>query len=242
MVKIGEGTLTERDKWNRLTHEQVKTLVIEINLQVSQIIKEIQVELEQLTIISPVHEWYNMVFRFERKLKALRDSFPPYSAESYRSLGELRHRNILREFKEFCERRDYQERYLGLKAEVLALEEIVLEQGKVKSKQKEIRKQITELAKQMDSDHAALEDGKTGIQNITSTIIREKKSMQREISQMKGSRANALQRLTELRQTLKQKEILLKETTEQRQRVEAALEKEKKENHRLKKILNESLV
>ena len=242
MVKIGDGTLTERDKWNRLTHEQVKRLLIEINLQVSQIIKEIQVELEQLTIKSPLHEWCNMVFRFERKLKALSDSFPPYSAESYRSLGELRHRNILREFKEFCERRDYQERYLGLKAEILALEEIVLEQGKVRSKQKEIKKQITELAKQMDSDHAALEDAKTAIQNITSTIIREKKSMQREISQMKGSRANALQRLTELRQTLKQKEILLKETTEQRQRVEAALEKEKKENRRLKKILNESLV
>ena len=119
----------------------------------------------------------------------------------------------------------------GLKAEILALEEIVLEQGKVRSKQKEIRKQITELAKQMDSDHAALEDAKTGIQNITSTIIREKKTMQREISQMKGSRANALQRLTELRQTLKQKKILLKETTEQRQRVEATLEKEKKETN-----------
>lgn len=238
MVKIGGATLTERDKWNRLTHEQVKTLVIEINLQVSQIIEEIQVELEQLTIKSPLHEWYNMVFRFERKLKTLRDNFPPYSAESYRSLEELRHRNILREFKEFCERRDYQERYLGLKAEILALEEIVLEQGN----HKEIRKQLTELAKKMDSDHAALEDAKTGIQNITSTIIREKKSMQREISQMKGRRANALQRLTDLRQTLKQKEILLKETTEQRQRVEAALEKEKKENQRLKKILNESLV
>lgn len=238
MVKIGGATLTERDKWNRLTHEQVKTLVIEINLQVSQIIEEIQVELEQLTIKSPLHEWYNMVFRFERKLKTLRDNFPPYSAESYRSLEELRHRNILREFKEFCERRDYQERYLGLKAEILALEEIILEQGN----HKEIRKQLTELAKKMDSDHAALEDAKTGIQNITSTIIREKKSMQREISQMKGRRANALQRLTDLRQTLKQKEILLKETTEQRQRVEAALEKEKKENQRLKKILNESLV
>ena len=238
MVKIGGATLTERDKWNRLTHEQVKTLVIEINLQVSQIIEEIQVELEQLTIKSPLHEWYNMVFRFERKLKTLRDNFPPYSAESYRSLEELRHRNILREFKEFCERRDYQERYLGLKAEILALEEIVLEQGN----HKEIRKQLTELAKQMDSDHAALEDAKMGIQNITSTIIREKKSMQREISQMKGRRANALQRLTDLRQTLKQKEILLKETTEQRQRVEAALEKEKTENQRLKKILNESLV
>lgn len=238
MVKIGGATLTERDKWNRLTHEQVKTLVIEINLQVSQIIEEIQVELEQLTIKSPLHEWYNMVFRFERKLKTLRDNFPPYSAESYRSLEELRHRNILREFKEFCERRDYQERYLGLKAEILALEEIVLEQGN----HKEIRKQLTELAKQMDSDHAALEDAKTGIQNITSTIIREKKSMQREISQMKGRRANAVQRLTDLRQTLKQKEILLKETAEQRQRVEAALEKEKKENQRLKKILNESLV
>lgn len=238
MVKIGGATLTERDKWNRLTHEQVKTLVIEINLQVSQIIEEIQVELEQLTIKSPLHEWYNMVFRFERKLKTLRDNFPPYSAESYRSLEELRHRNILREFKEFCERRDYQERYLGLKAEILALEEIVLEQGN----HKEIRKQLTELAKQMDSDHAALEDAKTGIRNITSTIIREKKSMQREISQMKGRRANALQRLTDLRQTLKQKEILLKETTEQRQRVEAALEKEKKENQRLKKILNEILV
>lgn len=238
MVKIGGAILTERDKWNRLTHEQVKTLVIEINLQVSQIIEEIQVELEQLTIKSPLHEWYNMVFRFERKLKTLRDNFPPYSAESYRSLEELRHRNILREFKEFCERRDYQERYLGLKAEILALEEIVLEQGN----HKEIRKQLTELAKKMDSDHAALEDAKTGIQNITSTIIREKKSMQREISQMKGRRANALQRLTDLRQTLKQKEILLKETTEQRQRVEAALEKEKKENQRLKKILNESLV
>ena len=238
MVKIGGATLTERDKWNRLTHEQVKTLVIEINLQVSQIIEEIQVELEQLTIKSPLHEWYNMVFRFERKLKTLRDNFPPYSAESYRSLEELRHRNILREFKEFCERRDYQERYLGLKAEILALEEIVLEQGN----HKEIRKQLTELAKQMDSDHAALEDAKTGIRNITSTIIREKKSMQREISQMKGRRANALQRLTDLRQTLKQKEILLKETTEQRQRVEAALEKEKTENQRLKKILNESLV
>lgn len=238
MVKIGGATLTERDKWNRLTHEEVKTLVIEINLQVSQIIEEIQVELEQLTIKSPLHEWYNMVFRFERKLKTLRDNFPPYSAESYRSLEELRHRNILREFKEFCERRDYQERYLGLKAEILALEEIVLEQGN----HKEIRKQLTELAKQMDSDHAALEDAKTGIRNITSTIIREKKSMQREISQMKGRRANALQRLTDLRQTLKQKEILLKETTEQRQRVEAALEKEKKENQRLKKILNESLV
>lgn len=238
MVKIGGATLTERDKWNRLTHEQVKTLVIEINLQVSQIIEEIQVELEQLKIKSPLHEWYNMVFRFERKLKTLRDNFPPYSAESYRSLEELRHRNILREFKEFCERRDYQERYLGLKAEILALEEIVLEQGN----HKEIRKQLTELAKQMDSDHAALEDAKTGIRNITSTIIREKKSMQREISQMKGRRANALQRLTDLRQTLKQKEILLKETTEQRQRVEAALEKQKKENQRLKKILNESLV
>lgn len=242
MVKIGGGTLTERDKWNRLTHEEVKTLVIEINLQVSQIIAEIEVELEQLTMKSPVHEWYNMVFRIERKLKALRDSFRPYSAESYRSLEELRHRNILREFKEFCERKNYQERYLGLKAEILTLEEIVLEQGIVRSKQKEIRKQLTELAKQMHSDHAALEDAKAGIQNTISTIIKEKKSMQPEIAQMKSSRAIGLQRLTELRETLKQKKILLKETTEQRQREEAALKKEMKENQRLKKILNECLV
>ena len=56
---------------------------------------------------------------------------------------------------------------------------------------------------------------------------------------MKRNKANGLQKVSELRETLKQKEALLKETTEQRQREEQALQRELQENKRLIQILNE---
>ena len=236
MVKIG-GAPTE-DKWNKLTWEQVKSLVFEINLQVSQITAEVEVKLELLTIKSSVHEWYNLVSCFERTLKDLRKRFPPYSVESYRSLEELQHRNILKEFKEFNKRKNYQERYLELKAEILSLEGFVLEKAPVKKKHEEIGKQLTELKTKIESDRTFLKNAKTTIKNLTSTIVREKKAMQREIAQMKRNKANAVQRLSELRETLKQKEALLNETTKQRQREETALQRELQENKRLLQFLN----
>lgn len=60
--------------------------------------------------------------------------------------------------------------------------------------------------------------------------------MQREISHMKRNKANADQKLTELRETIKQKEVLLRETIEQRRKEEEAVERELQENKRLCKI------
>ena len=234
MVKIG-GIPTE-DKWNKLTQQQIKLLIFEINIEISKIVPEMEVKLELLTVKSVLHDWYNLVSRFQRKLSLLRECFPPYSAEKYRSMEEMQHRNTLKEFKEFNKRKDYQERYLSLKAEISALEEFVFEKDPVKIKHKETEKQLADLRAQIDTDRAFLKEAKTNIKNLTGTIIREKKAMQREISQMKRNKANADQKLGELRETLKQKGVLLRETIQQRRKEEEAVKRELKENKRLTKI------
>lgn len=109
-----------------------------------------EVKLELLTVKSAIHDWYNLVSRFQRKLRLLRECFPPYSAEKYRSMEELQHRNTLKEFKEFNKRKDYQERYLSFKAEISALEKFVLEKDPVKTKHTETDKQLAELRTQID--------------------------------------------------------------------------------------------
>ena len=237
MVKIG-GAPTE-EKWNKLTREQVKSLIFEINQEVSNIVEEMDAKLKLVTLKSSVHEWYNLVSRCERKLKFLRDCFPPYSVESYRVLKELQHRNILKEFKEYSKRKNFQDRYLGLKSEILALEGFIFQKHSVKRKHEETGKQLATLNAQINSDREFLKEAKATIKNLTSTIIREKKAMQREIAHMKRNKANGLQKLSELRETLKQKEALLKETTEQKKREEQALQRELQENKRLIQILNE---
>ena len=239
MVKIG-GAPTE-EKWNKLTREQVKSLIFEINQEVSNTIEEMDAKLKLVTLKSSVHEWYNLVSRCERKLKLLRDRFPPYSVESYRDLKELQHRNILKEFKEYSKRKNFQDRYLGLKSEILALEGFIFQKHSVKTKHEETEKQLAALNAQINSDREFLKEAKTTIKSLTSTIIKEKKAMQREIAHMKRNKANAygLHKLSELRETLKQKEALLKETTEQRKREEQALQRELQEYKRLIQILPE---
>ena len=234
MVKIG-GIPTE-DKWNKLSQQQIKSLIFEINIEVSRIVPEMEVKLELLTVKSAIHDWYNLVSHFQRKLSLLRECFPPYSAEKYRSMEELQHRNTLKEFKEFNKRKDYQERCLTLKADISALEKFVLEKDPVKTKHTETAQQLDDLRTQIDTDRAFLKEAKTNIKNLTSTIIREKKAMQREISHMKRNKANADQKLSELRETLKQKDVLLRETIEQRRKEEEAVKKELQENKRLCKI------
>ena len=237
MVKIG-GAPTE-ERWNELTQEQVKSLVFEINLEVNKVVAEMEIKLELLTLKSEVHGWYNLAPSFLRRLNVLRECFPPYSAESYRYMEGLQHKNILKEFKEFNKRKNYQDRYLKLKAELLALERFLLEKTPVRKKHEETAKQLRELKTQIDSDREFLKEAKTSIKDITSAIVREKKAMQRDVTQMKRNNANAAHRLSKLRETLKQKEALLKETTEQRQKEEDELLRERQENKKLLQILNE---
>ena len=125
------------DKWNKLTREQVKSLIFEVNQEGSKIVEEMYAKLKLVTLKSSVHEWYNLVSRCERKLQLLRDCFPPYSVESYRDLKELQHRNILKEFKEYSKRKNFQDRYLGLKSEILALEGFIFQKHSLKSKREE---------------------------------------------------------------------------------------------------------
>ena len=61
MVKIG-GAPPE-DKWNKLTREQVKSLIFEINREGSMIVEEMDVKLKLVTLKSSLHEWYNLVSR-----------------------------------------------------------------------------------------------------------------------------------------------------------------------------------
>lgn len=241
MVKIGGPITGSEDRWNRLAHEQLKSLVFEINLEVSRIVAEMEVKLELLTVKSSIHEWYNLVSRLGRKLKYLRECFPPYSVESYRSLEEIQHQRILAEFKEFNKRKNYQEQYLNLKAEILAIERFLFENAPAKKQNEEMVEKLTQLRAKIDSDHSFIKEVKATIKSVTSEIIREKKTMQREVAQMKRKKANALQRLEGLRATFKQKEALLEETTEQRQRELAAIQKEMQENNMLVQTLNDRI-
>ena len=227
------------NRWNRLTHEQVKSLVFEINLEVSRIVTEMEVKLELITAKSPTHEWYNLVSRLERKLKYLLECFPPYSVESYRTLEESQHSVILEEFKEFNKRKCYQEQYLNLKAEISAIERFLFENAPVRKQNEEIVQKLTHLRIQIDAHRTLIKEVKATIKNVTSEIIREKKAMQREVAHMKRQKANALQRLEELRSTLKQKEALLEETAEQRQREVAAIQRGLQESKMLLENLNE---
>lgn len=241
MVKIGGPITGSEERWNRLTHEQVKTLVFEINLEVSRIVAEMEVKLELLTVKSSTHEWCNVVSRLQRKLKYLRECFPPYSVESYGCMEEIRHRNILKEFKEFNKRKNYQEQYLNLKAEISAIERFLFENAPAKKQNEEMVEKLTQLRTKIDSHRSFIKEVKATIKSVTSEIIREKKAMQREVAQMKRRKANALQRLEELRATFKQKEALLEETTEQRQREVAAIQKELQQNKMLVQTLNDRI-
>ncbi|KAJ7390733.1 hypothetical protein OS493_022815 [Desmophyllum pertusum] len=242
MVKIGRPiTSCSEDRWNQLTNEQAKSLVCEINLEVSKIVAEMEVKLELLTVKFSTHEWYNLVSRLERKLKYLRECFPPYSVESCRSFEESQKSDILQEFKEFNKRKNYQEQYLNLKAEILNIERFLFENAPAKKKNEEIVQKLTQLRAQIDSNRSFLMEVKASIKSVTSEIIREKKAMQREVAHMKRQKANALQRLEELRATLQQKEVLLKETTEQRKIEHTALQREIQENKRLVQTLNDRM-
>ena len=241
MVKIGGPMTTSENRWNRLTHEQVKSLVFEINLEVSRIVAEMEVKLELLTVKSSAHEWYNLVSRLERKLKYLLECFPPYSVESYRILEESQHSVILKEFKEFNKRKSYQEQYFNLKAEISAIERFLFENAPIRKQNEEIVQKLTHLRIQIDAHRNFIKEVKTTIKSITSEIIREKKAMQREVAHMKRQKANALQRMDELRSTLKQKEALLEETAEQRQREVAAIQTGLQESKMLLQNLNEHM-
>lgn len=241
MVKIGCPITGSEDRWNRLTHEQVKSLVFEINLEVSRIVAEMEVKLELLTVKSSTHEWYNLVSRLERKLKYLLERFPPYSVESYRTLEESQHSDILKGFKKFNKRKSYQEQYLNLKAEILAIERFLFENAPVKKQNEEIVQKLTQLRIQIDAHHSFIKEVKATLKSVTSEIIREKKAMQREVAHIKRQKANALQRLEELRSTLKQKEALLKETAEQRQREISAIHRGLQESKMLLLNLNDRM-
>ena len=232
---------TSENRWNRLTHEQVKSLVFEINLEVSRIVAEMEVKLELLTVKSSAHEWYNLVSRLERKLKYLLECFPPYSVESYRILEESQHSVILKEFKEFNKKKSYQEQYFNLKAEISAIERFLFENAPVRKQNEEIVQKLTHLRIQIDAHRNFIKEVKTTIKSITSEMIREKKAMQREVAHMKRQKANALQRMDELRSTLKQKEALLEETAEQRQREVAAIQTGLQESKMLLQNLNEHM-
>ena len=237
MVKIGGAP--REDRWNKLSREELKTLSLEINLEKRKIISDMDAKIELLTNESAIHEWYNLVSYFERKIKVLRDCFPPYSAEIYRSREDFPYRDILREFKEFIKRMGYKERYLELKTESSALEGFISEKASLKRKHEECEKQLAEIRKKNEENKSFLDESKITVTNLTSTIVSEKKAMQRETSQMKRNQANAIERLSELKETLKQKQVLLAETIEQRQKQTENFKKEVEENSRLKGILNE---
>ena len=235
MVKIG-GAPSE-DRWNKLSREELKTLSLEIILERRNIISDMDAKLELLTNESAIHEWQNLVSYFERKIKVLRECFPPYSAEIYISRKDFHNRDILRQFKEFNKRMGYKELYVQLKAESSALEGFISERASLKRKREECEKQLAEIRKMNGGDRSFLDESKITVTNLTSTIVSEKKAMQREISEMKRNQANAIQRLSELKETLKQKQSMLEETIEQRQKKTEDLKKEM-ENSRLKGILN----
>ena len=241
MVKIGGPITARENRWNRLSQEQLKSLVFEINLEVSRIVAEMEVKLELVTVKSSVHEWYNLVLRLERKLKYLLECFPPYSVESYGTLEESQHSVILKEFKDFNKRKSYQEQYLNLKAEISTIERFLFENALVRKKNEEIVQKLTHLRIQIDAHRTFIKDVKATIKGVTSEIIREKKAMQREVAHMKRQKANVVQRLEELRSTLKQKEALLEETAEQRQREVTATQRGLQESKMLLQNLNERL-
>lgn len=238
MVKIGEPATESKGRWDKLTYEQVKLLVFEINLLVSKIVAEVEVKLELQTVKSSTHEWYNLVSLLKRELENLRDGFPPYSYESYKSLDETQYGDIVQEFKEFNKRKNYQEQYLKLKAEILATERFLFENAPAKRENEEFMEKLNHLRAQINSHQSFIKEVKATIRCVTSEIIREKKAMQREASLMKTQKANALQRLEELRDTLNQKEALLKETAEQWQREQSTLQNEIHENKRLLQTLD----
>lgn len=241
MVKIGGPTTGSEDRWNGLTHEQIKSLIFEINLEVSRIVAEMEVKLELLAVKSSNHEWHNLVSHLERKLKRLRECFPPYSVESYRCLEEIQHSHILEEFKEFNKRKNYQEQYLKLKAEISGIERFLFKNAPVKKQNEEMLEKFTQLRAKIDSHRSFIKQVKATIKSLTSEIIREKKAMQREVAQMKRQKANGLQKLEELRATFKQKEALLEETCEQRQRQLTAIQKELQENKMLVQTFNDRI-
>ena len=236
MVKIG-GVPSE-DRWNKLSREELKTLSLEIILERRKIISDMDAKLKLLTNESAIHEWHNLVSFFERKIKVLRECFPPYSAEIYLSRKDFHYTDILRQFKEFNKRMGYKELYVQLKAESSALEGFISERASLKMKHEECEKHLAEIRKKIEGDRSFLDESKITVTNLTSTIVSEKKAMQREISEMKRNQANAIQRLSELKETLKQKQSMLEETIEQRQKQTEDLKKEMEENSRLKGILN----
>ena len=241
MVKIGGPITTSENRWNRLSHEQLKSLVFEINLEVGMIVAEMEVKLKLLTVKSSTHEWYNLVSRLERKLKYLLECFPPYSVESYRTLEESQYSIILKEFKEFNTRKNYQEQYLNLKSVISAIERFLFENVPVRKQNEEIVQKLTHLRIQIDTHQTFIKDVKTTIKSVTSEIIREKKAMQREVAHMKRQKANALQRLEEMRSILKQKEVLLEEIAEQRKREVAAMQRKLQEGKMLLQNFNEHM-
>ena len=132
----------------------------------------------------------------------------------------------------------YKELYVQLKVESSALEGFISERASLKMKHEECEKHLAEIRKKNEGDRSFLDESKITVTNLTSTIVSEKKAMQREISEMKRNQANAIQRLSELKETLKQKQSMLEETIEQRQKQTEDLKKEMEENSRLKGILN----
>ena len=241
MVKIGGPMTASENRWDRLTHEQVRSLVFEIDLEVSMIVAEMEVKLKLLTVNSSTHEWYNLVSRLERKLKYLLECFPPYSVESYRTLEESQYSVILKEFKEFNTRKNYQEQHSNLKAEISAIERFLVESVPIRKQNEQIVQKFTHLRIQIDAHRTFIKEAKANIKSVTSEIIREKKAMQREVAQMKRQKANALQKLEELRSTVKQKEVLLEETVKQRQKEVAAIQKGLQESKMLLQNLNERM-
>lgn len=232
------ATETEVGCHSWLTNEQVKSHIFEINLLVSKIVAEIEVKLELLTLKSSAHDWCNLVSRLRRELGNIIDCFPPYSSENYKLFGERQTKHILEDFKEFNKRRNYQEKYLKLRAQILVSEKFFCDNAPTKKENEELKNKLHHLRAEIDSYQSRIRELKASIKCVTSEIIREKKAVQRDESVMKTQKANALRRLEELRHTLRRKEERLKETAEQRQGDKSALQKEKEENERLIRKLN----
>lgn len=238
MEKLNESATEREEGWRKLTNEQVMLHIFKINLFISKIVAEIEVKLELLTVKSSAHDWCNLVSRLRRELGKLIDCFPPYSSVNYNSSEERQTKYILEDFKEFNKRKNYQEEYFKLRAQILVSEKFLVENAPSKRENEELKNQVHHLRSQIDFYQSRIKELKTSIRCVTSEIVREKKAVQREESLMETQKANAIQRLEELRLTLRKKEELLKETAEQRQSDKCALQNEKKENERLVRTLN----
>ena len=236
MVKTGGPTDSEF-KWYKLTKEQVKTLVSEVSLEISQLIDEIESKLKLLKGKSSTDQWYALVAYIGRKLKAVINCFPPYSAANYEPLKDMQYRTILDELKDYNKKKVYLDQYFDLKAEILALEQQLSDMKEARRQKEEYKMLSAQHRQQIAANRSYLTELKAEMKKVKKEIVNDRKAAEHEIAELRTKKAKAVGTLNDLRATVRQKTALLKDYTEQKDKEEAAMKREYQENAELVRAL-----